>query len=193
MKNKQKLILDFDNTIVNSTKAFCNVYNLSYCFNKNWVKADWTLSNVYNFEDVCPLLEGKHEWVYPLFEHELFFKTLEFINENTKEVIEQVCKNYNVYICSIGTPKNLYLKSLWLQKHLPCIQQYVLLTNNGCKMDKSIVNMDDGWLLDDNNDNLMSSNAGCKISFGKRYSWNKNWTGWTCLDWNEVKNFLRIT
>jgi 5'(3')-deoxyribonucleotidase len=62
--------------------------------------------------------------------------------------------------------------------------------NEGCKMDKSIVNMEGAILIDDHTGNLETSNADMKISFGKRYSWNEDWKGIICQTWKEVETLI---
>jgi 5'(3')-deoxyribonucleotidase len=186
----QKLIIDYDNTIINSTKAFCETYNKLFENCSDFKPADWTKSNVYNYADICPILEGNQEKVYKLFENSLFFKNAKFINDNTFDVIEKLNEKFDIHICSIGTGKNMYLKYNWLKKNLPFIKHHLFIMNEGCKMDKSIVNMEGAILIDDHTGNLETSNADMKISFGKRYSWNEDWKGIICQTWKEVETLI---
>jgi len=191
MESKTKLILDFDNTIVNSTKAFCNAYNNLFKNKYNFVQSDWTKSQVYNFSDVCPLLKTQ-EQVFEIFETSTFFHKLKFMESDTKQIIKELSELFNVYICTIGTHRNLYLKSKWITKNLPFIKQHIFLTTLNGAMDKSIVNMKDAIFIDDHYNNLKTSNAKVKISFGKRFEWNNNWKGIICSNWQEVYDKLII-
>jgi len=186
---KQKLFLDFDNTIVNSTKAFCDIYNLRYYNHPNFIKADWEKSYLYNFEDVCPLLKTKEE-VENIFCSETFFRSLEFIDNNTIDVIAELNNKYQIIITSIGWPLNISLKSLWIENELPMIKEFILINNGDCSMDKGIIDMSKGVILDDVESNLISSNADLKVCFGYRHDKNENWQGEWCVDWLDVREKL---
>lgn len=183
---KTKLIIDFDNTIVNSTKAFCETYNELFKSDPKFIPADWNKSNEYNFGDVCPLLESDQDKVYAIFENPLFFKKIRFIDEHTERVIKILNDKFETYICSIGTGKNIYHKYNWLKKNLPFLKHHVFVMHEGCTSDKSILNMDGAIFIDDHNGNLETSNASIKISFGKRYTWNYDWDGIVCDKWDDV-------
>lgn len=178
----QKLFIDFDNTIINTNKAFCEVYNSLYCFHPDFTPADYTKVTNYNFSCQCPLVNNPLE----LFEEELFFDVCEFIDVNTYEVLQKLNQKYKIIILSIGTPKNIANKAYWLEEKLPFINDYILIKNSGCTMDKSIVNAEGSIIIDDIPSNLRTSNAETKILFGKIYSWNTGWKGKHCRDWSEV-------
>jgi len=181
--NKQKFIIDFDGTIINTIQAYTDTYNELYCNHPNFQTAEAHLVNQYNMCDQCKLVTN----VLDIFQHPLFFKFAEFINHNTYDVLEKLGSKYQLIICSIGTPKNLAYKARWLEEKLPFIKDYVLISNPVCKMNKSIVNMEGAVFLDDIPSNLYSSNAERKILFGKRYSWNKEWDGEWVRSWSEVE------
>lgn len=182
--SKKDFFLDFDGTIVNSIKAYCNVYNFLYRNHDSFIPADWTKVNTYNFINQCPLAEDVEE----IFSHPLFFRILEFINENTYEILQELSDKYRLISCSIGTPKNIAMKAQWLELHIPFIKDYVLIRNQGCKMNKSIINMKGAIFGDDIPSNLKSSNAKDKFLFGQIYPWNNDWQGKHCFNWNSIKN-----
>lgn len=186
--NKQKLIIDFDGTIINTIQAYCDVYNELYCNHPEFKTAEADLVNTYNLKDQCNLVTN----VLEIFTHPLFFKFAELINDNTYEVLERLNKKYKLIICSIGVPKNLAHKALYLEKKLPFIKDYVLINNSTCHMDKAIVDMQGSCFIDDIPSNLISSNADekDKYLFGKIYPWNKEWDGEWCRDWGEVEKRL---
>ena len=181
--SKIKYFVDFDGTICNSTKSFANTYNILYQNHPEFKLADHTKLKQYNLKCICPLVNNPLD----IFDHDLFFQYLEFINDNTYEVLEKLSKKYQLIIVTIGTPTNLSKKALFLEEKLSFIKDYVLLFNDGCKMQKDIVNMENGIFLDDVESNLKSSNAKTKILFGKIYDWNKDWRDDYCLDWSVIE------
>lgn len=188
---KTKLFLDMDGTLTSSCKAFCEAYNIIYKYHKCFTYANWELVREWNMQDQCTCLKS-HSDVLEIFESPVFFKMLKFINHNTYEVAKEISKKYQVIIASIGTPKNLSLKSLYLKDNLPFIQDYILLCNNGCKMNKEIIQMNypDSIFIDDVTTNLDSSNAQNKFIFGLEYPWSETKNYSRLLDWTEVANKL---
>jgi len=189
--SKPKMFLDCDSTITNSVLAYTDTYNILYANHPEFKLADPNKLQRYDLKDICPLVNNPLD----IFDHDLFFKHLDFINDNTYEVLEKLNKKYQLIIVTIGTPINLSKKSLFLSERLPFIKDYVLLRNDGCKMNKSICNMKGkgNVFLDDIKSNLDSSNCETKILFGKRFDWNRNWIGSHCLTWSDIENrFLVI-
>jgi len=180
--DKQKFIVDFDLTIVHSIKAYCTLYNSLFSSEPNFIPANYKKINRYDLKDECPLVTN----IQAMFANPYFFRVLEFINEDTYEVLEKLNKKYQLIVCSIGTPRNIALKTQWLEKKLPFIKDYVLITNETCKMNKSIINMQGAIFMDDIPLNLESSNAEIKFLFGEKYSWNNHWEGEYCKTWSNV-------
>ena len=183
---KQNLFLDMDNTIINTNRMYCETYNLLYFNHPDFVPADWTKVRKWDYTDVCPLVDNKMD----IFEEEYFFWSWEFLNDNTYDVLKELKSKYKITIVTIGTPKNVALKAKYIEYELPFIDDYVLLVNKGCKMNKSVVNMDNAIFLDDMPSNLASTNAKRKILVGKIFPWNNNWTNEHCLNWTEIRERL---
>src|SRR5690348_6413265 len=101
-----KIFLDFDCTIADSVKTYCNVYNLLYKEQDEFIKADHSKVNRYDLKDQCDLVE--HQEV--IFSSEEFFKCLEFM-PYAKDVIERLGSKYELAICSIGTLDNISFKA----------------------------------------------------------------------------------
>ncbi|OHD22842.1 MAG: hypothetical protein A2Y34_04440 [Spirochaetes bacterium GWC1_27_15] len=188
---KTKIYLDMDNTLTNSTKGFCEAYNIIYRYHKGFKSAQWELVNTWNFENQCPNLTS-HSDVLEIFESPVFFKLLKLINSNTYEVVRELNNKYQIIIASIGTPKNLSLKSLYLKETLPFIKDYILINNEGCKMDKAIIQMNypDSIFIDDVTTNLDSSNAQNKFIFGLEYPWSETKNYSRLWNWTDVANKL---
>ena len=186
--SKIDLFLDFDNTICNSSKAFVDLYNLLPKYNQHpdFKLADWTKSNDWNFKDVAPLSVHETE---TLFGNPIFFDLLEFY-PNALEVLDKLKEQYNIIIVSIGTYENLQYKSKFINDYLSFCDA-ILIRNKGLKMDKSKVNMKNGIFIDDNQDNLFSSNASKMFCYSdKIYRWNESWHGDRLLNWLEVEKAL---
>lgn len=182
---KTKLILDFDGTIVDSVKAFCSEYNIRYTERPGFKPANPNNVVKWNLLDECPVCPDIHE----IFDSNEFFNRLEFM-DGALEVIKELNEKYEIIICSIGTLKNISEKASWIEKNLPFIKNTILINNEGVKMDKSIINMEGAYFIDDVSSNLYSSNALVKICFGKLAEWNENWTSIRKYNWNEVKEYL---
>lgn len=177
--NKPTIYLDFDECLVDTMKSFCETYNEKFKDHKEFVPSDYTNVYKYNFTDQCPLLQGTDE-VHAIFDSEEFFEHLA-IKDYCIDTLLDHKSYFDYHIVTIGTPKNLALKSLWISEHLPFIQNVTLMSNGINKVDKSVINMFNGDIpnifLDDHHDNLISSNANIKIcmaSYGDR-EWNSKW------------------
>jgi len=183
--NKLKLFIDFDSTIVNSIEAYVKTYNEHYEDYEGFIPATTNIKQ-YDFKDQCPLVSNP----LLLFKSLEFFNYLNFINDNTKIILELLQEKFNIAIVTIGTPKNIQLKTEWISKNLPFIEKCYLIYDNPkdkkCIMDKSSINMTGGIIIDDMIDNLNSSNATQKYIFGKEYNWNITEKYERLLNWTKV-------
>ena len=172
-----------DSCIIDSVTAYCNAYNEIHRFNANFIPADPSKNEHWDFRIQCPLEKNPTK----IFGHPMFFQLVKFM-PNAENIIKELCEKRQVIICSLGTYHNISNKALWIKYNMPYIKDAILLTNQGIKMDKGIVNMgyEGSVFIDDVKSNLDSSNAERKILFGKRFSWNSEFTGEWCKDWTEV-------
>lgn len=179
---KQNLFIDFDGTIVNSIKAYCDTY-IHYYKNIPWYKEPFAhLVNKWDLSDQCPLAK---DHVENIFGDSYFFEVLNFMPK-AYEIIKILNDKYNIHIVTIGNTDNLAFKNRWIEKNLSFIKNVILIKNEGIQMNKSMINMEGGIFIDDVNTNLVSTNADMKICFGKEYEWNAQWKGLRCSDWIEV-------
>lgn len=178
---KKKIFLDFDSTITDSVKAYCEVYNWLYN-----AHADYRKVNKWDLSDECLLAAN---YVEDIFASQEFFNVLEPMDNYTLEVINMLKKKYDVIICSIGTPENISRKAKWIEQKLD-IKDMILLSQSNLKMDKSIIDMSGGIIIDDHADNLVTSNADIKICFGAIKAWNEDWSGIRTSDWGELGRML---
>lgn len=162
------LFIDFDNTLVNSTKQ--SVAMLNKKFNKNM---DWRNLKRYDYKDLFKNISTND--VIELFEDEEFFNNVETYDD-VKDVLFQVGNNYNISIVTCGNKNNLALKNKWLSENFKGLYDNYYYLNN-IKLDKSSVNMKNGIHIDDHVDALRSSNAKIKILFkhdGIETNWNRH-------------------
>lgn len=172
--NKIKLFLDFDSTIVDSTQAFCKVYDSIHGTNTNYTKIEQY--------DFSPVLNLSQQEISDIFADERFFHYLKFF-DGVENVLKKFEDYYDYVIVTIGTVKNLYLKNLWLQENTTFeIKDFIGINNfikdrkNPNRMDKSLINMQDGIFMDDHINNINSSNAEIRILFqeeNRNHNWSK--------------------
>lgn len=193
--SKPTLFLDFDETTADSIKAFCTVYNNKYSQHEGFVQANHNEVYQYNFKDQCPLLDGA-DAIHDIFDSKDFFDNLT-LKDNCLDTLLKHKINFNHCIVTIGTPKNLSRKVLWIEENLPFIKNIILISNGDNKMDKSLIDMFSGKspsiFLDDHHDNLKSSNANIKIcmaSYGER-EWNNKWE-YKVENWKQIDKVLDV-
>ena len=183
---KKKIFLDFDGTTVNSIKAFCSIYNWGYAGNPKFKHADWRKVNKWDFSDECLLAKNDIESIFAMEE---FFTNLEVMDVETLDVIDRLKDKFDIVVCSIGTPANISHKVSWIERVLD-IKNMIMLSKKDAKIDKSIINMGGGIIIDDHSENLFSSNAETKICFGEVKEWNENWSGLRARNWKELEELL---
>ena len=186
----KKLILDFDNTIVNTTKAM--IRSMNPFIKDSSKKVDENSPSYYwSFKDLFP--ETHMRYIDILFNSELLFDNMELYS-NVRNVLEDLHeKGVMIYVCSIGSYKNIKLKLDYLHKHLPFVEVIPIAQNN-IAMDKAIINMENAVFLDDNVDCLNSSNADVKILYKHdNFTTEKNrvWNGYVSTSW-EDEDFIKL-
>ena len=186
----KKLILDFDNTIVNTTKAM--IRSLNPFIKDSTAKVDENSPSYYwSFKDLFP--ETHLRYIDILFNSELLFSNMELYS-NVYNVLEDLHeKGVPIYVCTIGSYKNIKLKLDWLHEKLPFVEVIPIAQNN-IVMNKAIINMENCIFLDDNVDCLNSSNADVKILYrhnGFLTEKNKVWNSYTSTSW-EDEDFIDL-
>ena len=165
---EKRLFFDVDNTICNSTKRFVEIYNEIYDQN-----ADWKKCYKWDYSDICPLVEDAEA----IFARSDFYNNqLDFHDPYVYSILDYLYNagGYDIHFVTIGTKRNLYFKTIWLERRFPYIpkENYHLLEKT--EMGKGEVDMSKGILIDDNCINLLTSNADMKICMHKRVEWNKD-------------------
>lgn len=172
---KIKLFLDMDATIVDSTQAFCKAYDEIHKTN-----TDYTIVENYDFS---PVLKLSQQEITDIFADEKFFHNLKFF-DGVERVLKKFENWYSYIIVTIGSPKNIFLKQLWLQEHSTFdIKTFCGINNfnrnrkDPERMNKSIIDMGGAGVIfiDDHYKNLESSSSKTKILFrdNPNHSWSK--------------------
>ena len=181
----KKLYVDFDNTIVDTVGKIVSLYNEDHKYYRWFEPVRACDINTYDFQELK--LESFEE-ISKYFNQPRFFENLEWM-DNAEEVLEELSKQYEIKVVSIGTYENLVGKGLWILKNMPYADFQPILVN--AHESKRFKDMRDGYLIDDKYDNLTGHNTYKSICFGDVYSWNEQWTGVRCHNWYDVKRFLR--
>ena len=180
----RKLILDFDGTIANTTKAMIRSLN-PYIKDVTQKVDENSPSYYWSFKDLFP--ETHLRYIDILFNSELLFSNMELYS-NVYNVLEDLHnKGVQIYICTIGSYKNIKLKLDYLHEQLPFVNVVPIVQNN-IVMNKAIINMENSVFIDDNTDCLNSSNADVKILYrhdGYITEKNKIWNGYVATDWRD--------
>lgn len=201
------IILDYDNTIVNSNKCVVDVYNkllqeYNVQNNTNYKLANYKNPTDYNFSNLQYLNE-LNVTVQDIFEMSLFFDMIEPY-EFALETIKNLSEKYELKICTVGSDKNNELKREWIKKYLPFIDldnNYIHVSMEVDKQyNKSLVDMSNSIFVDDKVDNLkrisnyekvLSKNAHrIGILFKQpniRYQWQEGWNGYECFCWEDLE------
>jgi 5'(3')-deoxyribonucleotidase len=194
---KRDLYIDFDSTLVISDKAFASMYNETYKDDPDFIPADWTKHWDWAYSHICPLLHKYYDnpqlATVSYYSSETFFKYLEFFPD-AKEVVTKLTEKYNVIICTSAFPMNASRKVLWIEEHLPVVNEIIILINNSGKgIGKSRVPMmePDAIFIDDHPTNLHSTKASSKYLFKSHETeYSKDWDGPVFTNWKQIEATL---
>ena len=180
----KKLYVDFDGCISNTIATICSLYNEDFKYYKKFVPIKWWEVNTWDFTE-CNCTTP--EYINTYFNQPRFFDRLIYMDW-AKETLDELKDTYDITIVSSGYSPNLKGKETWIQENLPYCK--FIGVNLKKYKDKAHVDMSDGIFIDDSIHNLITSNALVNVCFGDEYEWNKDWTGFRCSNWIDVKNFL---
>lgn len=186
----KKLCLDFDNSIVDTNRAMIKSMNV-YIKDVTQKVPEDKVAYCWSFADIFPPTHLRY--VDILFNSKQLFDNMELF-PNVYNVLEDLHnKGVQIYICTIGSYKNIKLKLDWLHEKLPFVD-VVPIAQNNIVMNKAIINMENCIFLDDNVDCLNSSNADVKILYrhdGYVTEKNNVWNGYTLTSW-EDKDYIDL-
>ena len=181
------LIIDFDNTIADSSKRvydmFLKHHNLPENSPFDYSKLKW------GFEPYVTSEEDKRECL-SYFDDEDFYSELTWIDEYAKDAIKCLHnKEYNIIICSKRN-KNAYAPLLdWLDQNMPCEYQTCFVST----FDKGMVGRRNSIIIDDKPTCLIGNlDRSKKILFGN-YGYQQDEFDKlnTPIECDELKNIIR--
>ena len=184
------LILDADGTLLNTNKAMIRSMNpfikeVSQKVYEDTPVTDW------NYASVFP--QKYLRYVDILFSSKLLFDNMELF-PNVKETLGDLHdKGVEIIICTIGTKDNIKYKLDYLDKVLPFIDVVPIVKKDKVVMNKGIINMENSVFIDDNINNILSSNADYRILYKHNNidtDYNKGWEGYITTSWEDEK-FLK--
>ena len=186
----KKLVLDFDNSITNTTKAMIKSMN-PYIKDVAQKVDENKLAYYWSFADIFPSTHLRY--VDILFNSKQLFDNMELF-PNVYNVLKDLHnKGVQIFICTIGSYKNIKLKLDYLHEKLPFVEVIPIAQNN-IVMNKAIINMTNSVFIDDNCSCLNSSNADVKIAYrhnGFLTEKNAIWNGFVATSW-EDKDFIDL-
>ena len=186
MKNQIKLFVDFDNTIVNSIKRICELYNDDFRYYPDFRHIEWTEVTTWGFKELSC---ADTDYISTYFGQPRFFDCLEYM-DYAYEVLDELVEKFDIYIVTMGTEQNLKIKEEWINNSEFGGRVKFIGLNFNDYIDKSAIDMSGGIIIDDEIRYLKSSNADVKICFGDTYEWNKDWDGIRCHNWMDVLRYL---
>lgn len=182
-----KLFLDFDGVIADTVKAVCELYNQDYSLYPKYKKVYPDEIDTWGFKELELL---SHDDLHKYFGQYRFFELLEPMPTCESSYLRILGNLYELKICTIGNYPNIAGKRYWLDLYTPEGAKYELVEVSCGSKDKSSVDMSGGIIVDDNIENLKTSNADLKICYGEEKGWNREWSGIRCKDWKELMDLL---
>lgn len=187
MDNKEKIYIDADDVILNTSEVTIdylnNLYNIHPSKTVNDLK-DWKYKSIYRNINI--------DLLHKYWETDEFFNNIkvneDFLNfyKNTKEI-------YECIIFTQGTKINLQKKKEYFSKILPDIKFYGV----NFPQKKNSIDISDGIQIDDNYDNLLS-NAYFKILIKNFRDTDYNQVNqshtnlYIVNDWKDIEQILRF-
>ena len=156
---KQKIVLDFDDTMVKSSEQIIRMLNKKYGLNKTIEDLkDWSYSSIYP-----KITNAEIQELYSSIE---FFNQVEW-NIGVQEFLIKFNNEYEFIICSKGSKQNLLLKELFLNQHMSKMHIYdcafiglELNDETNCELNKSCIDFSNGkFAIDDNTNALLIINV----------------------------------
>lgn len=185
MGNIKEIMIDFDNTAYNTTKAIAKLYHDDYCYYSDYKRINWEDIHTWGFDELS--LAGSRV-IDMYFNQRRFFRIIEPM-KNFQIVAWLLRKDYKITFCSHGYSPNLLQKKEFIEKNYP--NDGFIGVNLKQHKDKSSVDMSNCIFIDDTASNLKTSNAAIKILFGEDEEWNRDWTGIRCKTWSDVLLTIR--
>ena len=160
---KKTILIDFDNTLVNSAETIFEIYKKE----KNIIDKEYHRNYLWNFKGLID--EDYVERAVDLFGEKEFFNDLQ-LYPDAYRVVQKLSRKYHVRICSVHKMNTSHRKVAWIRKNLPFIPKediVILPYENG--FDKSCVQ---GEIIIDDKVSCIRGNRELKILYGN-YKYNQ--------------------
>lgn len=175
------LIIDFDNTIVNSDKAIWKLYRER----TGDLSTHYKDHSVWWYDEVCP--QWTRDQQNAAFQDPRLFELLELF-PNSIEILKALKKHgHTITICTVHRGEGVPLKTDFIKKHLGFIDNLVIVEEMS-KSHKSMIYGD--IMLDDSVDNLTTSRCVLPVCFGNG-KWNQEWQGARVDDWQSFYQLVQ--
>lgn len=175
------IIVDFDNTIVNTNKAIWKLYRKD----TGDYSTHYTQQSSWWYDDICPLWGREKQ--REAFGRDELFEYLEFMPKAKETLLRLALDGHTITVCTVHEGKYMSKKADWIDRNLDFVHNVIVLGLGG-KSGKSMIQGD--VILDDSVANLKSSLCKHKICFGD-FGWNKEWTGMRVRTFDEFYEVIR--
>lgn len=191
-KEKTKLFIDIDDTILESSKAVIEILNKKYGLNKKYEDLhDWEYRSIYH--------QLTKEEVIQIYNSDEFFEIVK-IDEAFKKFYEKHKNDFVFKFVSKGTKKNLAKKAKFIKENL-CGSNFIPCKFNEHEnnFDKSDIDMSGGIQIDDRFDCMEKTGANVKIllTHGREFTWNRETRPLDNLyivkNWDEISQILEFS
>lgn len=158
MIGKRQLIIDADNTLVNSSETIIDIFRRS---NKNIPKFDskilnWDFSPYLNTPQMQKLAVTK-------FETQDFYDNLSLF-PNALVVLERLKENFEIIICTKPMRNSIEMKEQFIKNYIPHDRIVFLMQDD---FDKSFIGKKDSIIIDDKIECLMGGDRTLRILYGE--------------------------
>lgn len=160
--SKIRVIIDFDNTIVDSAKNVFELYKKKY----NIKNQSYHTNFLWDFEGLIP--EQYKKECIELFSKQEFYDSLK-IEKETLEVLEWINENFEMIICTKHKAEGILMKSKWIEENIPFAKKVVFLVQED--FDKDCVGTKEDIIIDDKVE-CMTADRRLKLLFGD-YKYNQ--------------------
>ena len=180
----KKIYLDFDGCIIDTISIITKMYDEDFSACSDFKYIHPCEVNTWDFTELSC---ASADYINTYFNQQRFFDKLNYMDW-AKEVLDKLKENFEITIVSSGYSPNLIAKDIWIRNNLP-FYKFIGVNLKEYK-DKSHIDMSGGIFIDDSMSNLVTSKAWFNICFGDVYSWNEEWKGIRCYNWNDVYQLL---
>ena len=166
--SKKRILIDFDNTIANSSECIVRMMQWKNRYNPNTSFYYNPSEILWDFSPYAKTEEDK-KWCLSQFTSQKFYDNLDLI-EGCKEVLEELHKDYEIIICSKKCKEAMEMCMTWIQNNLEKGLHYDSVIFVSGFNDKSYIKAD--IIIDDRLESLDCENKDIAIHFGN-YGYNQ--------------------